>query len=204
MAFTGTLDTDRLILLQLSTSDLISISQTNTYFRKLCLDETLWMMRTKKEYGVNIWMAKPKEVSARTQYFNLHQIKSLEYAVEHGRVDILMKMHHEKIRFDVFVLMTAISSGHLNILEWICKEEPDIIRGNVLDIYYWTILEKQIWIFKWLLENFPVSTIHHSSFIEASMVLQHTDMTKLMKSIFDDQSDIVSVSVSLSSLTSNE
>ena len=117
--FTGVVELNWEILLDLDYQALARACQVNKEINKICQDDRFWRDKVRKDFGVEKY--KPEEITYRQQYRDLIETNDPDPAAEEGRLDELIVLVARNI-FPIQVTADlAASSGNQRVLEWLAE-----------------------------------------------------------------------------------
>lgn len=135
--FTGVFNTDMLILLQLDNTSLCKVCQTNKYIHKICQDERFWQAKVRTEYGDEIIMHKPVEITYHEQYVDLKTINlrpsshnEIISIVKNKRYDIILaNLNYFTTKDPITILTYTAESGNLDLLKFLYSLNINKFKG---------------------------------------------------------------------------
>jgi len=113
--FTGDTFIDEDILLQLDIADLLSICQSSEYLNSICLDDTFWKRKLKRDFPSELLQYKPDNVSYRDQYEYLYN-SDIRKSVEDCRLDGILYNSQSMNIIDVEGILKLCSDNVVNTL----------------------------------------------------------------------------------------
>lgn len=142
MSLTPTLDTDRLVILQLDPTSIWNLSQVCRGLAANC--SNIWRDLIKRDFQIDRWVPPYNE-----QYHYLSKV-NLYKTLEDGRLDAL-ELLHRKDPIGEYEAEEASAHGHLDMLQWILQQDVkptegcifNAITNNHLHIveYLWPIVD---------------------------------------------------------------
>lgn len=160
MSFTGILERDFDILLNLDPLSLMYVCRVNTYVNDICRDDYFWRQKVDRDYGEEVVRLKPSEETFQQQWNRLHRLDPMNSQVAaRGYLDELTVLEKSGNLPDQDDVYYAVKGGHIHVLDWLAQRGfvPDeeavneaVINGNI-DILNW--LEQRDYQFDWRTAN---------------------------------------------------
>ena len=95
LPFTGVVELNWEILLDLDYQALARACQVNKKINKICQDDRFWKEKVRRDFGVDQY--KPEEITYQQQYRELIEAKDYISAIQKGRSDVLIALEKKGI-----------------------------------------------------------------------------------------------------------
>ena len=91
LRFTGSLDTDAILLLSLPLRDVLSMCSSNEYLNSICQNEIFWSQKTSQDFGPVYPKLKPITESYAQQYRRLLELRNrLPETISSGNTELIL------------------------------------------------------------------------------------------------------------------